>query len=186
MRSLALILITAALGATAPVQAQTAPAETASPEALHAAMALATPSGPGASVGEIVMTQTPSGVMFALNLHGLTPGQHGFHIHVNPSCAPTATPEKTTPAGAAGGHLDPAKTGVHMGPMGEGHLGDLPLIQVDADGDAHMILTAPRIKTLDQLRGHSLMIHAGGDNYADQPAPLGGGGARLACGVVAG
>jgi len=28
------------------------------------------------------------------------------------------------------------------------------------------------------------MIHAGGDNYADQPAPLGGGGARVACGVI--
>jgi superoxide dismutase, Cu-Zn family len=28
------------------------------------------------------------------------------------------------------------------------------------------------------------MIHAGGDNYADAPKPLGGGGARVACGVV--
>ena len=32
--------------------------------------------------------------------------------------------------------------------------------------------------------GRSLMIHAGGDNHADHPAPLGGGGARLVCGVV--
>jgi len=29
------------------------------------------------------------------------------------------------------------------------------------------------------------MIHAGGDNYSDSPAPLGGGGARIACGVLA-
>jgi Cu-Zn family superoxide dismutase len=28
------------------------------------------------------------------------------------------------------------------------------------------------------------MVHAGGDNYADQPAPLGGGGARVACGTI--
>jgi len=28
------------------------------------------------------------------------------------------------------------------------------------------------------------MIHAGGDNYADQPAPRGGGGARVACGAI--
>jgi Cu-Zn family superoxide dismutase len=28
------------------------------------------------------------------------------------------------------------------------------------------------------------MIHAGGDTYSDMPAPLGGGGARLACGVI--
>jgi Cu-Zn family superoxide dismutase len=30
------------------------------------------------------------------------------------------------------------------------------------------------------------MIHAGGDNHADHPAPLGGGGARMACGVIGG
>jgi Cu-Zn family superoxide dismutase len=28
------------------------------------------------------------------------------------------------------------------------------------------------------------MIHEGGDNYSDKPKPLGGGGARIACGVV--
>jgi len=181
MRSIAFILTTFALGATGSAHAQTASAP-----ALHADMALTTPSGAGASVGEITMTQTPSGVMFALDLHGLAPGQHGFHIHANPSCAPTVTAEKTTPAGAAGGHLDPAKTGMHMGPLGDGHLGDLPFVQVDAGGDAHLILTAPRIQSLGQLRGHSLIIHAGGDNYADQPSPLGGGGARVACGVIIG
>jgi Cu-Zn family superoxide dismutase len=75
---------------------------------------------------------------------------------------------------------------MHMGPMGGGHLGDLPLIMVGADGTAKSTLTAPRIKTLDPLRGHALMIHVGGDNYSDQPAPLGGGGARMACGIIAG
>jgi len=34
------------------------------------------------------------------------------------------------------------------------------------------------------LKGRALMIHTGGDNYADQPAPLGGGGVRWACGVI--
>lgn len=28
------------------------------------------------------------------------------------------------------------------------------------------------------------MIHAVGDNYSDTPAPLGSGGARIACGVI--
>lgn len=28
------------------------------------------------------------------------------------------------------------------------------------------------------------MVHAGGDNYADDPKPLGGGGARIACGSI--
>jgi len=43
---------------------------------------------------------------------------------------------------------------------------------------------APRLKRLEELKGHALMVHAGGDNYADQPKPLGGGGARVACGVI--
>ncbi|NES46128.1 superoxide dismutase family protein, partial [Moorena sp. SIO2C4] len=34
------------------------------------------------------------------------------------------------------------------------------------------------------LKGHSLIIHAQGDNYSDIPKPLGGGGARVACGVI--
>ena len=38
--------------------------------------------------------------------------------------------------------------------------------------------------TLADFRGKSLMIHEGGDNYSDTPKPLGGGGTRIACGVV--
>jgi Cu-Zn family superoxide dismutase len=155
-------------------------------QSLSAPIALATPTGPGASVGIVTISEGPDGAKFALDLHGLPPGPHGFHVHGNPSCAPGEKDGKPVPAGAAGGHLDPDKTGMHMGPMGAGHLGDLPLIVVGPDGTAKAVLTAPRIKTLDALRGHALMIHAGGDNYADQPAPLGGGGARLACGVIEG
>lgn len=154
-------------------------------ESLHAPMALATPTGSGAAVGVISVTEGPDGALFTLDLHGLPPGPHGFHVHGNPSCAPGEKDGRPVPAGAAGGHLDPAGTGMHMGPMGAGHLGDLPLITVKEDGTAMGVLTAPRIKSLDALKGHALMIHAGGDNYADQPAPLGGGGARLACGVLA-
>jgi Cu-Zn family superoxide dismutase len=39
-------------------------------------------------------------------------------------------------------------------------------------------------KDLEAVRGHALVIHAGGDNFSDQPAPLGGGGARIACGAI--
>jgi Cu-Zn family superoxide dismutase len=38
--------------------------------------------------------------------------------------------------------------------------------------------------TVADVKGRSIMIHSGGDNYSNQPAPLGGGGARIACGVV--
>jgi Cu-Zn family superoxide dismutase len=31
----------------------------------------------------------------------------------------------------------------------------------------------PQIKVSD-VKGHSIMIHVGGDNFSDQPAPLAG------------
>jgi len=90
---------------------------------------------------------------------------------------------KAVPALAAGGHYDPASTGKHEGPYGNGHLGDLPALYVAADGKATLPVLAPRLKVSD-IKGRSLMIHAGGDNYSDAPALLGGSGARVACGVV--
>jgi Cu-Zn family superoxide dismutase len=62
-------------------------------------------------------------------------------------------------------------------------MGDLPRLEVGADGAVKTSLIAPRIKDVSQLKGHALMIHAGGDNYSDTP-PLGGGGSRIACGVL--
>jgi len=42
---------------------------------------------------------------------------------------------------------------------------------------------APKL-TLADLKGRSIMIHANGDNHSDTPKKLGGGGARVACGVI--
>lgn len=139
--------------------------------------------GAGKPVGEVVAAQTAHGVVLTPALSGLAPGLHGFHLHENPSCAPKEKDGKMVPALAAGGHYDPAKTGRHGAPWGDGHLGDLPALFVDADGNAAQPVLAPRLK-LDDLKGRSLMIHVGGDNHADHPAPLGGGGARVACGVT--
>jgi Cu-Zn family superoxide dismutase len=147
-------------------------------------MTLVTTQGQGASVGQVTLTDSPKGVAIALDLHGLPPGAHGFHVHAKPSCDPAPDDKGVvTAAGAAGSHLDPAATGKHLGPQGAGHLGDLPRIEVAADGTARQTLTAPRLKSVAVLKGRALMIHAGGDTYADTP-PLGGGGGRLACGVV--
>ena len=84
---------------------------------------------------------------------------------------------------AAGGHYDPAHTNKHLGPVRiGGHRGDLPILMVDSKGDATEALTAPHL-TVAEIRGRSIMIHAGGDNYFDTPKPLGAG-ARIACGVI--
>ena len=151
---------------------------------LRAEMHRAAPSGPGEAVGTVTIADSPQGAVVKTDLTGLPPGPHGFHVHENGSCEPAASNGQTVPAGAAGGHFDPLHTGRHAGPEGQGHLGDLPLLTVAANGTASETLTAPHITDVGELRGKALMIHAGGDNYSDQPAPLGGGGARLACGVL--
>lgn len=144
---------------------------------------VATPAGAGDSVGSVRIVETPYGLAFYPRLSGLAPGLHGFHVHEKPSCAAADANGAPVPALAAGGHLDPAGTKKHAEPWGDGHLGDLPPLYVAADGSATQPLLAPRLKLAD-VRSRSLMVHAGGDNHADHPAPLGGGGARVACGVI--
>lgn len=140
--------------------------------------------GTGKPVGAVTVAASDHGLVFTPDLKGLSPGIHGFHLHANPSCDPKEENGKVTPAGAAGEHHDPEKTGRHGAPWGDGHLGDLPALYVDAQGAATQPVLAPRLKTLDQIRGRTLMVHRGGDNHADHPEPLGGGGARIACGVI--
>jgi len=139
--------------------------------------------GIGKSVGQVAISETTYGVVFTPSLSGLPQGVHGFHVHENPNCGPKEQDGKTVAALAAGGHYDPAATKRHGLPWGDGHLGDLPALYVDSSGNANNPVLAPRLKLID-VKGHALMIHAGGDNHADHPAPLGGGGARMACGVI--
>lgn len=149
------------------------------------AMAFADATGPGAAVGQIRVVESAHGLVFYPQLKGLPPGLHGFHVHENPSCDAAIRDGKPVSALAAGGHFDPKGSKTHGEPWGDGHLGDLPALTVAADGSATQAVLAPRL-TLGDVRQRALMIHAGADNYSDQPAALGGGGARLACGVIGG
>jgi superoxide dismutase, Cu-Zn family len=139
--------------------------------------------GIGKDIGTITVSDSQYGLLVVPQLNSLLPGMHGFHIHQNPDCSPSVKDDKKVTALAAGGHLDSDGTGRHEGPYGKGHLGDLPALYVGNDGKATLPVLAPRLKVAD-LKGHSVMIHAGGDNYSDQPEKLGGGGARVACGVI--
>ncbi len=148
-------------------------------------MNIAHASGAGASLGTLRIVETPYGLAFYPDLAGLAPGLHGFHVHEKPSCAPETRDGTAFAALGAGGHLDPAGTNRHGEPWGDGHLGDLPALYVAPDGSATHPLLAPRLKLAD-VANRALMVHAGGDNHADHPAPLGGGGARVGCGVIGG
>lgn len=144
----------------------------------------ATGKGTMDEIGQVVISESEHGLVFTPQLKGLEPGVHGFHVHEKPSCEPAEVNGKMTAAGAAGGHLDPEGTGKHGYPWGDGHLGDLPPLYADAQGVAAHPVLAPRLESLDQVAGHALMVHKGGDNHADEPEPSGGGGAREACGVI--
>ncbi|GHS87772.1 superoxide dismutase [Cu-Zn] [Campylobacterota bacterium] len=146
----------------------------------------ATEKGAGDKIGSVTISETEYGLLFTPKLANVTGGVHGFHVHANGSCDPTKAEDgKVTPAGAAGGHFDPASTKAHKGPFDKsGHLGDLPALYADAEGKIIYPVLAPKLKKLSEISGKALMLHAGGDNHSDQPLVLGGGGARIACGVI--
>lgn len=152
-------------------------------------MNLISDKGIGKPIGEIKASDSENGfLVLKMNLNDeLPPGGHGLHIHENPSCEPAEKDGKMTAGAAAGGHFDPEKTGKHEGPSGYGHLGDLPVLYVGISEDGtepvKHSLVAPRLKLAD-IRGRAVMIHQGSDNFRDEPKELGGGGARIACGVI--
>ncbi len=159
-------------------QAQEAPRE------LTVELNLVDDRGTGQAIGTVTVQPSDlGGILLTPDLRDLPPGLHGFHVHEKPSCQPAREEGEATAAAAAGGHYDPEETGRHEGPYGDGHLGDLPALFVDEAGRATHPVHAPRLE-LSDLEGRALVVHAGGDNYADEPEPLGGGGERIACGVI--
>lgn len=130
--------------------------------------------------GVVEFLQRGDDVHVTASFSGLSPGPHGFHIHERGDCsAPDAT--------SAGGHFDP--TGKpHGDPMqaGEHHLGDLPMLQADASGNARLNATIRGGSLLGgatNLVGRSVVVHAQRDDFRSQPA--GDSGSRIACGVIA-
>lgn len=140
-------------------------------------------AGKKISVGNITASQSPYGIIFTPAASNLKPGLHGFHVHQNPDCGVSQKGNEVMAGGAAGGHYDPQNTNTHEGPYAEGHLGDLPALFVNDRGEAIHPVLAPRLK-INDLDGRSLIIHEGGDNYSDIPEKDGGGGGRVACGLI--
>ena len=142
-----------------------------------------TKDGVGEAVGSAQFEQTDLGLIVKLKAEGVPPGEHGIHIHENPDVGPGKKDGKIQPGMAAGGHYDPMGTGKHLGPYGDGHLGDLPRAYALEDGTIDAVLLAPRL-TLEDVRGRSIIVHSGGDNYSYKPDPMGGGKSRMMGGVI--
>ncbi len=144
----------------------------------------------GATVGRAILTQGPTGLLIKVEVSGLTPGWHGMHIHATGQCAHSASPGPFTSAGAHINHAEPKAPHGLLNAQGPDD-GDLPNIWVGADGkaNAEVFTTRARIASegpgqwLWDSDGSSLVIHANADDHTSQP--IGGAGARIACGVMA-
>jgi superoxide dismutase, Cu-Zn family len=132
--------------------------------------------------GSVTLTDTSGGLSIMVDIPTLPAGEHGFHVHQNGDCGPGDDKGKIKPGFAAGPHFDPGKSGHHLGPAGGGHKGDIPKLVIADRNVSSSPLLAPQLKLAD-IRGRSLIIHEGGDNYSDNPEN-GGGAGRLMCGVI--
>lgn len=147
--------------------------------ALHASATIRDTGG--IVIGWATFTEDATGVLH-VNVHvkGLSSGLHGIHIHAVANC---------TPLSAAGGHYDPSGTALHGLENADGpHAGDLPNLVVNAAGVGHLDATSDRATLSDgpttvfDADGSALVIHANEDDQVNQP--IGGSGARIACGRI--
>jgi Cu-Zn family superoxide dismutase len=130
-------------------------------------------------MGTVALIQGPQGVLLTVDLTGLTPGAHGFHIHETGRCSPDFA--------AAGDHfsLEGVEHG-YMNPNGQ-HLGDMPNIYAAADETARAdvfnnarTLAEGTDTSVFDADGSTIIVHEKEDTYG---ADAGAGG-RVACGVI--
>jgi superoxide dismutase, Cu-Zn family len=127
--------------------------------------------------GLVTFTLSGTNIKIVADIDGLTPGEHGFHIHQWGDCSkPDAT--------SAGGHFNPENKD-HAGPNDMSrHVGDLGNITADENGHAHLEMEDNMISFSGKhsIIGRGIIVHADKDDLTSQPT--GDAGARVACGVI--
>ena len=131
--------------------------------------------------GSILLIQAPgTPTLIKGTITGLTPGEHGFHIHefgdMSDGCK------------SMGGHYNP--DGVDHGNLGDGHVGDLGNITADGSGVAKFTIRADRVDLLGDrsVVGRGIVVHSDKDDLGkggdEESLKTGNAGDRLACGVI--
>jgi len=131
----------------------------------------------GRQIGTVVAWQTTGGISFRVSASGLPHGLHGIHVHPIGRCDP---PDFAS----AGTHWNPAGKQHGLNNPNGPHAGDLPNVEVAANGVLSQTVVLPNA-TMAQLLdadGSSIMIHAQADDYVSQPA--GNSGPKIACAVI--
>ena len=121
--------------------------------------------------------QEDGGTHIHAQLHGLTPGKHGFHIHDLGDCSSAdgmCTKGHFNPTNQPHGGLNSKKR----------HVGDMGNVIADEQGNATLNFV-DKIITLNgplTIIGRSVIVHADEDDFFSQPS--GNAGARIGCGVI--
>jgi superoxide dismutase, Cu-Zn family len=141
------------------------------------AVAVLEPTAGNNVTGVIMFEQMGDHVHVTGTITGLTPGQHGFHIH---EFGDLSSKDGT----AAGGHYNPEghPHGEMNGAMS--HAGDMGNVTADATGTATVDLMVHGISIAgmkDPIIGRGLVVHAKQDDFSQ---PTGNAGARVAVGVI--
>lgn len=116
-------------------------------------------------------------MLVTVNLRGLTPGKHGFHIHESGDCS-------AKDASSAGEHFNPFDA-KHGSPQDEDyHLGDMGNIEADAQGEVNSQLSfkAMSFSGPNSVLQKALIVHADADDMTSQPS--GNAGDRIGCGEI--
>ncbi|HTU11420.1 MAG TPA: superoxide dismutase family protein [Allosphingosinicella sp.] len=136
----------------------------------------------GQAVGEIDARRQGNVVKVRLTVRGFNAGTYGVHLHQTGRCdAPDFT--------SAGPHWNPSeRQHGRLNPQGP-HLGDLPNLEVRANGTGRIDFDVPvpagaaaDANPLADADGTSIIIHATADD--ERTDPSGNSGARIACGVL--
>lgn len=169
-------------GGTADTAIADSAAPTAMPAAEHAMVTLR--DAAGRELGTLTLTDTTGGIVVSGRLVGLSPGDHGMHLHAIGRCEPPAFE-------SAGSHWNPTnRQHGTQNPQGP-HLGDLPNVSAGADSTATVqgaVTTGGALRSgpnmLLDSDAAAVIIHAGPDDYRTNPS--GGSGGPVACGVITG
>jgi superoxide dismutase, Cu-Zn family len=126
--------------------------------------------------GVVTFTKTSSGMHVQGEITGLTPGEHGFHVHEFGVWNEDGM--------LSGGHFNPTKAPHSSHSSEKRHVGDMGNIKADESGKAVVDLDDDQMtfEGPTSILGRGLVVHAKADDLKTQPS--GDAGGRLAVAII--